>query len=62
MAAAVRIRNRVYSVGAGGVPYELVTCRRADFSSMRVFGCPTYVPTPQTGRLRMETCVCGLCF
>jgi hypothetical protein len=40
MAAAVHVRNRVHSSGAGGVPFTLATGREADLSSMRVFGCP----------------------
>jgi hypothetical protein len=43
MAAAVPVRNRVHSSGAGGVPFTLATGRRADLSSMRVFGRPAYV-------------------
>jgi hypothetical protein len=43
MAAAVHVRNRVHSGGAGGVPFTLATGRRAELSSMRVFGCPAYV-------------------
>jgi hypothetical protein len=34
MAAAVRVRNRVHSSGAGGVPFTLSTGRRADLSSI----------------------------
>jgi hypothetical protein len=43
MAAAVHVRSRVHSGGAGGVHLILATGRRADLSSMRVFGCPAYV-------------------
>jgi hypothetical protein len=43
MAAAVHVRNRVHSGGAGGVLFTLATGRRAGLSSMRVFGCPAYV-------------------
>jgi hypothetical protein len=43
MAAAVHVRNCVHSNGAGGVPFTLATGRRADLSSMRVFGCPAFV-------------------
>jgi hypothetical protein len=66
MAAAVRIRNRFHSGGDSGVNYELVTSRRADLSSMRVFRCPTYVHVDKSQRRklerpRMEKCVYGLC-
>jgi hypothetical protein len=43
MADAVNVRNRGHSGRAGGVPFTLATSRRVDLSSMRVFGCPTYV-------------------
>jgi hypothetical protein len=43
MAAAVHVRNRVHCGGAGGAPFTLGTGRRANLSSMRVFGCPAYV-------------------
>jgi hypothetical protein len=44
MAAAVHVRNRVHSGGAGGVPLTLATGRRADFelrAGLRLSGlCP----------------------
>jgi hypothetical protein len=43
MDAAVHVRNRVHSGGAGGVPFTLATGRRTNLSSMRVFGRPAYV-------------------
>jgi hypothetical protein len=43
MAAAVGVRNRVHSGGAGGVPFTFATGRRVDLSSMRVFGCPARI-------------------
>jgi hypothetical protein len=43
MAAAVHVRNRVHSGGAGGLLFTLATGRRADLSSVRVFGCPAFV-------------------
>ena len=54
MAAAVHIRNRVCSSGAGGVPYQLVTGRPADLSSMRVFGCPAYVHVDKSQRRKLD--------
>ena len=54
MAAAVHIRNRVCSCGAGGVPYQLVTGRPADLSSMRVFGCPAYVHVDKSQRRKLD--------
>jgi hypothetical protein len=54
MADAVRIRNRVHGSGAGGVPYELATCRRVDLSSMRVFGCSAYVHDDKYQRRKLD--------
>jgi hypothetical protein len=58
MAAAVRIRNRVHSSGARDVPYELVTCRRADLGSMRVFGCPANVHVSKSQRHKLDDRAC----
>jgi hypothetical protein len=54
MAVARRIRNRVNSSRARGVPYESITCRRADFSSMRVFDCPCYVHVDKPQRRKLD--------
>jgi hypothetical protein len=54
MAAAVHVRNRVYSSGAGGVPFPLATGRQADLSSMRVFGCPAYVHVDKSQHRKLE--------
>jgi hypothetical protein len=54
MAAAVHVRNRVHSCGAGGVPFTLVTGRRADLSFMRVFGCPAYVHIDKSQRRKLD--------
>jgi hypothetical protein len=54
MAAAVHVCNRVHSSGAGGVPFTLATGRRADLSSMRVFGCPTYVHVDKSQRRKLD--------
>jgi hypothetical protein len=54
MAAAVCNRSWVHSSGAGGVPYALVTCRRADLSSMRVFGCPAYAHVDKFRRRKLD--------
>jgi hypothetical protein len=54
MAAAVHVRNRVHSGGAGGVTFTLATGRRADLSSMRVFGCPVYVYVDKSQRRKLD--------
>jgi hypothetical protein len=54
MAAAVHVRNRVHSGGAGGVPFTMATGRRADLSSMRVFGCPAYVQVGKSQRRKLD--------
>jgi hypothetical protein len=54
MAAAVRVRNRVHSNGAGGVPFTLATGRRADLSSMRVFDCQAYVHVDKSQRRKFD--------
>jgi hypothetical protein len=56
MVVAVRVRNRVHSGGAGGVPFSLATARRADLSSMRVFGCPAYVHVDKSQRRKLDNC------
>jgi hypothetical protein len=52
--AVVHFRNRVRSIGAGGVPYHLLTGRPADLSSMRVFGCPAYVHVDKSQRRKLD--------
>jgi hypothetical protein len=54
MAAAVHVCNRVDSGGAGGVPFTLATGRRADLSSMQVFGCPAYVHADKSQRHKLD--------
>jgi hypothetical protein len=54
MAAAVHVRNRTHSAGAGGVPFTLATGGRADLSSMRVFGCPAYVHVEKSRRRKVD--------
>jgi hypothetical protein len=55
MAAAVHVRNRVHSGGAGDVPFTLATGRRADLSSMRVFfGCPAYVHVDKSQHRKLD--------
>jgi hypothetical protein len=54
MAAAVHVRNRVHSGGAGGVLFTLATGRRADLSFMRVFGCPAYVHVDMSQRRKLD--------
>jgi hypothetical protein len=60
MAAAVHIHNRVTNRGTSGVPYELVIGRRANLSSMRVFGCRVYVHIDKSQRHTLDDRVCGL--
>jgi O-glycosyl hydrolase len=54
VAAAVRIRNRVNSSGVGDVPYEMVKCRSADLTSMRVFDCSAYVHADKSQRRKLD--------
>jgi hypothetical protein len=54
MAAAVHVRNRVHSGGAGGVTFTVATGRRADLSSMRVFGCPACVHVDKSQRRKLD--------
>jgi hypothetical protein len=54
MGAAKHVRNRVHSGGAGGVPFTLATGRRADLSSMRVFGNPAYVHVGKSERRKLD--------
>jgi hypothetical protein len=54
MAVAVHVRSRVHSGGAGDVLFTLATGRRADLSSMRVFGCPTYVHVDKSKRRKLD--------
>jgi hypothetical protein len=54
MAAAVYVRNRVRLGGAGGVPFTLATGRRANLSSMRVFGCPAYIHVDKSQRRKLD--------
>jgi hypothetical protein len=58
MAAAVHVRNRVHSGGTGGVPFTLATGRRADLSSMRIFGCPAYVHVDKSKRRKLDDRAC----
>jgi transposase InsO family protein len=54
MATAVHVRNRVHISGAGGVPFTLATGKRADLSSMWVFGCPAYVRIDKSQRRKLD--------
>ena len=52
--AAVYIRNRVWSTGAKGIPFEILTGTRPDVSHFRVFGCPAYVHTPESQQRKLS--------
>jgi len=52
--AAVYIRNRVWSTGANGIPFEILTGVRPDVSHFRVFGCPAYVHTPESQQRKLS--------
>jgi predicted class III extradiol MEMO1 family dioxygenase len=53
MTAALHVRNRVHSCGAGGVPFTLATGRRDDLSSMRVVDYPIYVHVDKSQRRKL---------
>jgi hypothetical protein len=52
--AATYIRNRVWSTGAKGIPFEILTGVRPDVSNFRVFGCPAYVHTPDSQQRKLS--------
>jgi hypothetical protein len=54
MAVAVHVRARMHSGGAGGVPRTSATGRRADWCSVRVFGCPAYVHVNKSKRRKLD--------
>ncbi len=54
MHAATYIRNRVWSNGADGVPYQLVTGLPPDNFRLRVFGCPCYVHIDKHLRRKLD--------
>eukprot|EP00951_Prasinocladus_malaysianus_P011625 scaffold86084_cov14-Prasinocladus_malaysianus.AAC.1 len=54
MHAAVHIRNRIWSEGANGIPYELLYGSPPDLSHLRVFGCKAYVHIPRELRRKMD--------
>ena len=54
MHAATYIRNRVWSNGADGVPYQLVTGLPPDLDYLRVFGCPCYVHIDKQLRRKLD--------
>lgn len=54
MKCAVYIRNRVWSSGAEGIPFLLVTGRSPDLSRLRVFGCPAYVHVDKNSRQKLS--------
>ena len=54
MSAAAYLRNRVWSSGAGGIPYKIVTGKDADYTRLRVFGCPAYVHVDKSNRGKLE--------
>jgi hypothetical protein len=58
MAAAVHVRNRVHSSGAGGVPFTLAIGRRADLSYMQIFGCPACVHVDKSQRRKLDDRAC----
>jgi hypothetical protein len=53
VAAAVHIRNRVWSSGAGDIPYRMVTGKQPSLSHLRVFGCPAYVHIDKSRRRKL---------
>jgi hypothetical protein len=54
MHAATYIRNCVWSNGADGVPYQLVTGLPHDIFRIRVFGCPCYVHIDEQLRRKLD--------
>jgi hypothetical protein len=54
MHAATYIRNRVWSDGANGMPYQLVTGLPPVLKYLRVFGCPCYVHIDKHLRRKLD--------
>jgi hypothetical protein len=54
MHAATYIRNRVWSSGADGVPYQLVTGLPPDLDLLRVFDCPCFVQIDKQLRRKLD--------
>ena len=54
MHASTYIRNRVWSDGADGVPYQLVKGLPPDLPYLRVFGCPCYVHIDKQLRRKLD--------
>ncbi len=54
MHASTYIRNRVWSDGADGVPYQLVTGLPPDLNDLRVFDCPCYVHIEKQLRRKLD--------
>ena len=54
VSAVVHIRNRVWSSGAGDIPYRVVTGQQPDLSHLRVFGCPAFVHIDKSRRRKLS--------
>ncbi len=54
MHATLYIRNRVWSGGADGVPYQMVTDLPPDLDRLRVFGCPYFVKIDKQLRRKLD--------
>jgi hypothetical protein len=50
----IYVRNRSWSKGAGAMPFTALTGRDPDLSNLRVFGCPAYVNSESSQRLKFS--------
>ena len=50
----VYIRNRTWSAGANGIPWQLITTKLLDLSNLRTFGYPAYAHIDQSRRNKFD--------
>ena len=50
----VYIRNRTWSAGANGIPWQLITNKLPDLSNLRTFGCLAYAHIDQSRRNKFD--------
>jgi len=50
----VYIRNRTWSAGANGIPWQIITIKPPDLSNLKTFGCPSYAHIDQSRRNKFD--------